>query len=282
MRPPKPPAVTTDSLQRDRPESRRGPLGLSWLWLELVVLFFAVPGLLAAWVDPHRRFDGLFRSVGLGAITEVDWPRSRVLMPALLLFVAFITLWLLLDRSFPKRQLWNWRAARRDLPRVLGLFVLGGAAMLGVAWLLAEYTGVMTITRDGQTGTAFLRLPREAPWILVIIALAYPWFSAYPQEITHRAFFFHRYAPILRTPRTMIAVNALAFAWLHAPFWSGVALLMTFLGGVLFAVTYHKTRSTLAAGIEHAIYGWWAFFVGLGWFVFAGSVGQAASAGATP
>jgi hypothetical protein len=42
---------------------------------------------------------------------------------------------------------------------------------------------------------------------------------------------------------------------------------------VLFAWTYDRTRSTLAVTIEHAIYGWWVFFTGLGWFVYAGSIG---------
>ena len=46
------------------------------------------------------------------------------------------------------------------------------------------------------------------------------------------------------------------------------ALLLTLPGGALFAWTYLRTKSTLAAGMEHALYGFWAFFVGLGWFVF--------------
>jgi hypothetical protein len=43
-----------------------------------------------------------------------------------------------------------------------------------------------------------------------------------------------------------------------------LVLFLTFLGGVLFALTYNKTRSTLLVSIEHAIYGSWLFTVGMG------------------
>ena len=52
------------------------------------------------------------------------------------------------------------------------------------------------------------------------------------------------------------------------------ALLLTLPGGVLFAWTYDRTRSTLAVTLEHALFGWWAFFIGLGYFVFAGAIGN--------
>ncbi|HNU08474.1 MAG TPA: VCBS repeat-containing protein, partial [Pyrinomonadaceae bacterium] len=60
-----------------------------------------------------------------------------------------------------------------------------------------DYAVFRYTENDGREMSAFLRLPREAPGILVLIAIGYPWLSAYPQEITHRAFFFHRYAGIL-------------------------------------------------------------------------------------
>jgi hypothetical protein len=46
---------------------------------------------------------------------------------------------------------------------------------------------------------------------------------------------------------------------------------MTIPAGVLFAWTYLRTRSALASGFEHAIYGIWTFATGLGWFVFTGN-----------
>jgi membrane protease YdiL (CAAX protease family) len=41
-------------------------------------------------------------------------------------------------------------------------------------------------------------------------------------------------------------------------------LAFTFIGGILFAYTYQKTKSTLLVSIEHAIYGCWLFTVGMG------------------
>ena len=41
-------------------------------------------------------------------------------------------------------------------------------------------------------------------------------------------------------------------------------MVLTFLGGLIFAITYYKTKSTLLVSIEHAIYGCWLFTVGMG------------------
>ena len=241
----------------------------TYLWVEMLSLFVLVPGVFAMIVHPDRAFAGLFEAVGVGWVNGIPSP-VRLLMPALLIFTIWITAWLLLDPSFKKRQLWDWPAAKKELPRIIGVFLPGAAVMLGFGWLLASYTGVMTV----GDGSAFLRLPREMPMAVVMILIFYPWFSAYPQEITHRAFFFHRYRRILPGRWSMIWVNAAVFAWLHAPFWHWMALAITLPGGVLFAWTYDRSRSTLAAGLEHGLYGWWAFVVGLGWFVFTGSIGS--------
>lgn len=243
-------------------------------WAEMLVLFFGVPAGVAVFIDPEQRLRGVFTAAGADSVFEAGRVAARLMIPMLLVFTALIAVVLVRDKSFDNRRLWNWPAFRRDLPRILGIFAVGAIVMLGVAWALAEFTGTMVITtRAGETGNAFLRLPRSAPIILLFIAIGYPWLSAYPQEILHRAFFFHRYSPLFRSTRTLLVVNVLAFAWLHVPFWSVEAILLTLPGGVLFAWTYLRTGSTLAAGMEHALYGWWAFFTGLGWFVFVGSVG---------
>lgn len=246
----------------------------AWLWLEMAVLFFGIPTAAMLFVDPKNRSDRIMHAVGLGRLADSPSPQ-RILMPMLIIFTLCVLVFLLLDRTFPKRQLWNWAGARRELPRILKVFLLGAYGLFTIAYALDAYTDVMSVTvADGIVASAFLQLPAsENWWILIFIAIGYPWLSCYPQEITHRAFFFHRYGPILPGRWPMIAVNALAFCWLHAPFWSGIALAMTLPAGVLFAWTYDRTKSTLAVTLEHAIYGWWVFFVGLGWFVFTGSIG---------
>lgn len=249
-------------------------LARAWRWAEMLGLFFAVPAFVAAFIDPRRRFRPWFEAAGVEGLFDAGRAAARGLIPMLLVFTIVVAVVLVRDKAFDNRRLWNWSACRRDLPRVLGLFAVGAGVMLCSAWALSSFTDVMTIRRGGESVSAFLRLPREAPWILLLIAVGYPWLSAYPQEILHRAFFFHRYAALFRRRWALFAVNVGAFVWLHAPFWSVEALLLTLPGGALFAWTYLRTRSTLAAGLEHALYGWWAFFTGLGWFVFAGSIGR--------
>tara|TARA_E500000318_G_scaffold14854_6_gene15031 strand:- start:53449 stop:53865 length:417 start_codon:yes stop_codon:yes gene_type:complete len=133
-----------------------------------------------------------------------------------------------------------------------------------ITWLLARFTEIMPMER-------FLYLPTNVPVLMLMIALLYPWVSAYPQEITHRAFFFHRYRHIIGEGRVAFVLNVLTFSWLHVMMWNWVAIIMTLPAGVLFAQTYRKSNSALAAGFEHAIYGIWVFFVGLGYFVFTGN-----------
>jgi membrane protease YdiL (CAAX protease family) len=50
----------------------------------------------------------------------------------------------------------------------------------------------------------------------------------------------------------------------HIFFKNALVMVLTFLGGILFALTFNKTKSTLLVSIEHAIYGSWLFTVGMG------------------
>lgn len=252
-----------------------GRFGRVWLWLEFITLYAFIPALVAAVMDPSERFDGLFDALGLTVLSNPPWPPGSIILPLVFVFGLLLGLFLVIDPTFDSRQLWNWRAFKRDLPRMAPLFVLNAAAMFTIAWMLQNFTGIMTLTTsDGQQVGHFLRLPREAPVLLLAIAIGYPIASAFPQEVTHRAFFFHRYRRIIPNPRVLFTLNVLAFVWLHAPFWGLMAFVITLPGGVLFAWTWVRTRSLLAVGVEHWLYGWWLFFTGLGWFVYAGSVGS--------
>ena len=252
------------------------PASPAWRWAEMLVLFFGAPALLAAFVDPYGVVRPWADAIGIGGIYDTLGRRSAVLMPALGVFTLMVLAWLFADRSFQQRQLWNARAGWTQFKRVTIVFMVAAPLVLGIAWGLHAFTDALVVTRGDRTASAFLRLPREAPIVLLLIGLLYPWLSAYPQEITHRAFFCHRYERLFARTGTgragFFLVNAAAFSWLHAPFWSPIALLLTFPGGLLFAWTYDRSRSALAAGMEHGLYGWWAFAVGLGYFVFTGSI----------
>ena len=102
------------------------------------------------------------------------------------------------------------------------------------------------------------------PKLWLIILFVYSFFSVYPQELIYRTFYFQRYEILFKNRSTFIFVNAIVFSLAHMFFRNSLVLLLTFLGGIIFAVTFNKTRSTLLVSIEHAIYGSWLFTVGMG------------------
>ena len=92
----------------------------------------------------------------------------------------------------------------------------------------------------------------------------YSFFSVYPQELIYRTFYFQRYKSLFKSKVLLIFLNAVVFCLAHIFFQNTFVLILTFLGGLLFALTYQKTKSTLLVSIEHAIYGCWLFTVGMG------------------
>jgi len=102
------------------------------------------------------------------------------------------------------------------------------------------------------------------PKLWIIILFFYSFFSVYPQELIYRTFFFKRYQTIFKNEKVFILINALLFSMAHLLFKNILVLLLTFIGGILFAFTYKKTKSTLLVSIEHSIYGCWLFTVGMG------------------
>ncbi|MCK5400938.1 MAG: CPBP family intramembrane metalloprotease [Flavobacteriaceae bacterium] len=102
------------------------------------------------------------------------------------------------------------------------------------------------------------------PKLWIIILFFYSLFSVYPQELIYRTFFFQRYQKLFSNHKLFIFVNAIVFSLAHFFFRNSLVILLTFLGGLLFALTFNKTKSTLLVSIEHAIYGSWLFTVGMG------------------
>ncbi|WP_298884342.1 type II CAAX endopeptidase family protein [uncultured Polaribacter sp.] len=102
------------------------------------------------------------------------------------------------------------------------------------------------------------------PILWIVILIFYSLFSVYPQELIYRTFFFKRYQSLFKNAHIFILLNALIFSLAHLLFKNTLVIFLTFLGGLLFAITYNKTKSTLLVSIEHAIYGSWLFTVGMG------------------
>lgn len=103
-------------------------------------------------------------------------------------------------------------------------------------------------------------------WLLIVFF--YPLWSAYPQELIYRAFFFHRYKALIKKPLALLLLNAGLFAFLHIIFNNWVAVVASFAGGLFYAGTYLKTKSLMTAFLEHTLYGDFIFTIGLGYYFY--------------
>jgi membrane protease YdiL (CAAX protease family) len=161
------------------------------------------------------------------------------------------------QRTFDRGNLLRPAAVRRELPSILALWVAATVvALVGVAVLLPD---------------SLFGFPRSDPWRWAFVAVAYPVFSVYPQELIFRAFLFRRYRHAFGTGAWMIAASAAAFGFAHIIFSNWFAVIATTVGGLLFAYRYHRSQSLLAVSIEHGLYGVMIFTVGLGQFVYHGA-----------
>ena len=183
---------------------------------------------------------------------------SRFIVPTLLVTSIACLLVLWRDPSFKRRRLGVGTDFRGALAGIFRSFV-PGALVLGllVAWLRPDL---------------LFAFPRREPFWWAIVMLAYPLLSVYPQEILFRTFFFHRYENVLGGTRTTILWSAFVFGLAHLFFANWIAPTLTAIGGYLFARTYVRSGSTLAAALEHALWGDFLFTVGLGWYFWGGSI----------
>jgi membrane protease YdiL (CAAX protease family) len=127
--------------------------------------------------------------------------------------------------------------------------------------IIAVVTSIFVWFTDSKS-LFIVVLNKPKLWILIL--LFYSLFSVYPQELIYRTFFFQRYKNLFKNEFVFIIINAALFSLAHIFFKSSLVLILTFIGGILFAITYKKTKSTLLVSIEHAIYGCWLFTVGMG------------------
>lgn len=102
------------------------------------------------------------------------------------------------------------------------------------------------------------------PKLWLVILFIYSLFSVYPQELVYRTFFFKRYEGLFKNSNQLIFINAIVFSLGHIFFKNILVIILTFLGGLLFALSFKKAKSTVLVSVEHAIYGCWLFTVGMG------------------
>ena len=99
-------------------------------------------------------------------------------------------------------------------------------------------------------------------WLFFVFV--YSIFSVFPQELVYRTFFFKRYSNLIERKSLFIFLNATVFALGHIFFRNTIVIIITFIGGILFAATYGNTKSTILVSVEHAIYGSWLYTIGMG------------------
>ncbi len=90
---------------------------------------------------------------------------------------------------------------------------------------------------------------------LLFMTLIYPLSSAFPQELIFREFFFYRYESLYKHKAVFIICNMILFSFAHIYFANWTILFFTFVGGLIFALTYLKTKSLLVVTVEHSLFG---------------------------
>lgn len=200
-----------------------------FLWIELVGVFVGIPLLYYYNLIPFHKS-----------------------IPLLAVFLVF-TFLLLRSRNFDRKRFWinGYKQWRTILVRF-------------TAFALVSLISVLLFTPEN----VFI-LPRERSGLWILIMLLYPLWSAFPQELIYRGWFFHRYTALIQNEKLFIILNAALFSFSHIIFNNLLALILTFGGGILFAYTYRNSKSLWVVFIEHMLYGNWIFTVGIGQYFYA-------------
>lgn len=190
-------------------------------------------------------------------------PLRIPVLPGLWVITAYAWIQLMRDPRFDRARLWNIST----LPGQLGSILLAFAVAAFLIWI-----GVRRFVPELEW--SFVRRNRRL-WAIVMIA--YPALSVYPQSLVYRAFFFERYAPLFPGKWTMILASAAAFGLMHIIFRNWIAVALTLAGGILFATRYAEAGSLATSSFEQSLYGCWLFTVGLGQYLYHGTVATVGS-----
>tara|TARA_B100001063_G_scaffold241873_2_gene269558 strand:+ start:14792 stop:15430 length:639 start_codon:yes stop_codon:yes gene_type:complete len=179
------------------------------------------------------------------------------LIPALIILMIVCGMLLLSDPHFKRFRLTSLGQFSAVKRRLFSFFFLG-------ALFSGMFYGIMNQEN-------WFSLPRNSfnDWLMLL--LLYPILSVMPQELIFRTYFFHRYKRIMPSKTVRIIVSASVFALAHIVYANVLAVLLAFLGGLLFSYTYSQSRSTFVCVIEHSLWGLWMFTLGLGDVLDAGA-----------
>lgn len=176
---------------------------------------------------------------------------------ALLPIFAIAVIILLADPTFRLRTELARGFSGWQFLSILAVFGVAGGAVTYWVWLIHPQW--------------YLEFPKNRPELWLRIMLLYPFASVAVQELVYRTFYFHRYGALFGKNRWLgILLNGVLFGFGHIVIGTTFAILGTLATGTLFALRYSATRSFWAVFIEHTLWGWLVFTVGLGQFFFTG------------
>lgn len=232
-----------------RPDAAAPSLvGYLWRWIEMAILFGGAP-VVMSWLVHGEHIPLLSDYIPAG--TKI--PIFVALLPVLFI-AAFL---LLIDPTFRLRDELRRGLGWRNALTIAMIFLIAGSA--AALWIKHAHPGW------------FLEFPTNRPETYARIMIAYPLFSVAAQELLYRSFFFHRYGPLFGSHVWLIViVNGLLFGFAHIVMNSAFAIAATALGGLILAARYAVTRSFWAVFIEHTLWGWLIFTIGLGRYFFTG------------
>lgn len=154
-----------------------------------------------------------------------------------------------------------WRSGAVNLRNVLPILGRWALACVGMTAFLYFY--------DPER---LFYLLRSKPGFIPALMVAYPLLSALPQEFIFCPFFFNRYERFFGRSYGMVLASALVFAYVHMLYINWIAPSFGFIAGLIFALTYLRTRSLALVTVEHGLYGDALFIIGLGWYFYSGAV----------
>ena len=189
--------------------------------------------------------------IGLPLLYWFNYIPFHKAIPLFLIFLVYLYI-LIKDKKFNRKIFWlnSFRNWSQMIIRVTVFFVF---SVMAVIILMPENLFI---------------IPRTNPLLFILIFIFYPVWSAYPQELIYRAYFYHRFSSVLKNVRISIIINALLFSFSHVIFNNWIVIVVTFFGSLLFSYIYKKSNSLMVTFIEHALYGNIIFTVGLGKYFY--------------
>ena len=193
---------------------------MTWICLELVVLWMVLPILL--WADT------------LPVVYRIS----------ILVMAAAYALWIV----------W-FEEVRWDELGFRGLTGLLPSLVLGAAWIAASLL-VLALAAIVLHGLVSLGAqPTTGPESLLALLLFYASVSVTSQEFLYSSFFFWRYRPLF-SPGFLVGLNALVFAVAHLVYHSWVSVVLALAGRVIMARIYRRYGSFWGCGPSTSSSGW--------------------------